>query len=74
MGCGRERSIRKGDGAVDRTVVCRREAPITSAAMVRFYGDLQASHRHAKRITVVVVNARRNRSRELRADPEKPTI
>ncbi|EJW09568.1 hypothetical protein A33M_1197 [Rhodovulum sp. PH10] len=42
--------------------------------MVRFYGDLQASHRHAKRITVVVVNARRNRSRELRADPEKPTI
>ncbi len=56
----------------DRTLVHRQEELITSAAMIRLYDELQARHPQAKQISVVIDNARYNRSRELRAYLEKP--
>ncbi len=50
-----------------RSLVHRQEERITSAAMIRLFADLVALHPEAETITVVLDNARYNRSRELKA-------
>lgn len=50
-----------------RSLVHRQEERITSAAMIRLFADLAALHPEAETITVVLDNARYNRSRELKA-------
>lgn len=49
-----------------RQFVHRQEELITSAAMIRLFEDLCLRHPGAEKITVVLDNARYNRSRELR--------
>ena len=56
----------------ERTLVPRQEERITSAAMIRLFGDLAARHPSADQITVVLDNARYNRSRELKAWLDQP--
>ena len=50
----------------ERDFVHREEELITSAAMIRLFDDLSARHEGAAKITVVLDNARYNRSRALR--------
>lgn len=56
----------------DRTLVHREEEKITSAAMIRLFTDLAARHPAAEAVTVVLDNARYNRSRELKAWLDQP--
>lgn len=51
----------------DRTVLYREEERITSAAMIALFEDILAKHPMAPTISIVLDNARYNRSKELRA-------
>lgn len=50
----------------DRSLVHRQEERITGAATIRLFDDLAARHLKAQAITVVLDNARYDRSRERR--------
>jgi transposase len=56
----------------ERALVYRQEEKITSAAMIRLFEDLCAHHAAAPTITVVLDNARYNRSREIKAYLARP--
>lgn len=56
----------------DRSLLHHEEEKITSAAMIRLFETLAAKHLQAATITVVLDNARYNRSRELKAWLDRP--
>ena len=56
----------------DRSLVHRQEDLITSAAQIHLYDDLCARHPEAKRITVILDNAKYNLSREIKAYVTRP--
>ncbi|MEH3119700.1 MAG: transposase [Methylorubrum populi] len=56
----------------DRSLIHHQEEKITSAAMIRLFETLAACHPAAESVTVVLDNARYNRSRELRTGRDQP--
>lgn len=56
----------------DRSLIHHQEETITSAAMIRLFETLAARHPATETVTVVLDNARYNRSRELRTWLDQP--